>query len=114
MASRRDERDRDQRRRPTDRIDREEPRPSRDDPRAARDDPRGARDDGRGPRIPGLGEYFLPGDGIDRQVLQVELCKFLGSEAIARPHEHNVRQPYRLPLNLFPLRLTYFRVRRDF
>ncbi|SLM34820.1 hypothetical protein LPUS_03772 [Lasallia pustulata] len=108
-------RDRDQRRRPTDRIDREESRPSRDDPRAARDDPRaarddpraarddpraarddprGTRDDPRGSRIPGLGEYFLPGDGIDRQVLQVELCKFLGSEAIARPGEYKGQKGY--------------------
>ena len=108
MAARRDDRDREQRRRPTDRIDREETRPSRedarvtrDDPRGARDDPRGARDDPRGARIPGLGEYFLPGDGIDRQVLQVELCKFLGSEAIARPGEYNVWQPHRLLLTVF-------------
>lgn len=118
MATRRgDERDREPRRRPADRIEREETRPSRDDPRAARDDPRGdprgAREEARGPRIPGLGEYFLPGDGIDRQVLQVELCKFLGSEAIARPGEYNVWQPYRPLLKPFRLKLTYCRVKRD-
>ena len=91
MATRRGEdRDRgDHRRNP----DREDARAPRDGVRAARDDRRPPGDEPRGARIPGLGEYFLSGDGIDRQVLQVELCKFLGSEATARPGDYNVWQP---------------------
>jgi len=30
-------------------------------------------------------EYFIPGDGINREVIQVEICKFLGPDATVRP-----------------------------
>ena len=39
---------------------------------------------------PPLGEYFLSGEGIDRQVLQSSICRFLGPEATSRPYEHEV------------------------
>ncbi len=32
-----------------------------------------------------LGEYWCPGDGIEREVLQHEICKFLGQDATCRP-----------------------------
>ena len=37
-----------------------------------------------------LNEYFLDGEGIDRQVLQSSICRFLGPEATSRPYEHQV------------------------
>ena len=37
-----------------------------------------------------MSEYFLNEEGIDINVLQREICKFLGSEATARPATHNV------------------------
>lgn len=33
-------------------------------------------------------EYFLPGDGIDREVIQYELCRYLGQDATCRPGSH--------------------------
>ena len=39
---------------------------------------------------PPLGEYFLSGEGIDRQVLQSSICRFLGPEATCKPYEHEV------------------------
>lgn len=32
-----------------------------------------------------LGEYWCPGEGIEREVLQHEICKFLGQDATCRP-----------------------------
>lgn len=40
---------------------------------------------------PKLDEFWLDGEGIDRQVLQSSICRFLGSEATSRPFEFNVR-----------------------
>ena len=37
-----------------------------------------------------LNEYFISGDGIHREVLQHEICKYLGPEASSRPSSHNV------------------------
>ena len=37
-----------------------------------------------------MNEYFLNGEGIDVDVLRREICRFLGSEATARPATHNV------------------------
>ena len=39
---------------------------------------------------PKLDEFWLDGEGIDRQVLQSSICRFLGSEATSRPFELNV------------------------
>ena len=39
----------------------------------------------------GLNEFFVPGDGIHREVMQRELCKYLGSDALSRPGTYNVR-----------------------
>ena len=72
--------------------ERERDRPlERDDTRRrepARDPPRGER------RMPiPLNEYFVDGEGIHREVMQTEICKYLGAEATSRPTEYNVRPP---------------------
>lgn len=38
----------------------------------------------------GLNEFFVDGEGINRQVLQSEICKYLGAEATSRPFELHV------------------------
>jgi len=38
-----------------------------------------------------LNEYFIEGDGISREVLQTDICKHLGPEAISKPGIYNVR-----------------------
>ncbi|KAK4936317.1 hypothetical protein LTR10_022794 [Elasticomyces elasticus] len=40
---------------------------------------------GREPLRPELNEYFCPGEGIDREVIQHEICKYLGQDATCRP-----------------------------
>ncbi len=39
-----------------------------------------------------LNEFFVDGEGIHREVMQRELCKFLGPDALSRPGNYNVRQ----------------------
>lgn len=39
-----------------------------------------------------LNEFFVPGDGIHRDVMQREICKYLGPEAYSRPGTYNVRR----------------------
>lgn len=46
-----------------------------------------------GPRLekvprPSYNEYFLPGEGIDREVIQSEICRFLGQDATCKPGLH--------------------------
>lgn len=38
-------------------------------------------------------EYFVPGDGISREVIQADICRYLGNDALVRPGNHNVRLP---------------------
>lgn len=45
-----------------------------------RDDPRAT-----------LSEYWCSGEGIEREVLQIEICKFLGRDATCRPGVERVR-----------------------
>lgn len=52
-------------------------RPVIDPSRSSRDDPR-----------PKYNEYFLPGDGIDREVIQSEICRYLGQDATCKPGTH--------------------------
>lgn len=55
-------------------------------------DPAGGR--ARGDVKPKYNEYFLPGDGIDREVIQSELCRYLGQDATMKTGEHHdVRRP---------------------
>lgn len=37
---------------------------------------------------PAYNEYFLPGDGIDRNVIQSEICRYLGQDATCKPGDH--------------------------
>lgn len=34
---------------------------------------------------PSYNEYFLPGEGIEREVIQAEICRYLGQDATCRP-----------------------------
>ena len=57
-------------------------------------EPERRRDPGREPkRRPELNDYFIDGVGIHREVLQRNICKYLGPEASSRPSEYNVRSP---------------------
>ncbi len=62
----------------------------------AREDRSGRRDTGREPSgpfkqsRPRLNEFFVDGAGIHREVMQREICKFLGPEAYSKPHSYNV------------------------
>jgi len=47
------------------------------DPGRSRDEPR-----------PSYNEYFLPGEGIDREVIQSEICRYLGQDATCKPGAH--------------------------
>lgn len=35
-------------------------------------------------------EYFILGDGISREVIQADICRYLGNDALVRPGNHNV------------------------
>ncbi|OJJ83052.1 putative transcription factor RfeG [Aspergillus glaucus CBS 516.65] len=39
-------------------------------------------------------EYFIPGDGISREVIQADICRYLGNDALVRPGNHNGCQGY--------------------
>lgn len=73
--SSRDDRDRDRR------------RTARDDRPPNRDDPPAPSRTGRGET---LNDFFMDGKGIHREVLQREICKYLGPEARSRPYNYNV------------------------
>lgn len=38
-------------------------------------------------------EYFIPGEGISREVIQADICRYLGNDALVRPGNHNVGLP---------------------
>ena len=76
-----------------------DPREMRDprDPRDARDprDPRDTREASRydstqGDIVPRRAEYFVPGEGISREVIQADICRYLGPDALIRPMDYNV------------------------
>jgi hypothetical protein len=35
-------------------------------------------------------EYFVPKDGIDREVITADICRYLGNEALVRPGNYEV------------------------
>lgn len=43
-----------------------------------------------------LNEYFIDQDGISREVIQADICRYLGRDALVRPGTHQVG------LSLFP------------
>jgi hypothetical protein len=34
-------------------------------------------------------EYFLPGEGIDREIIQYDICRYLGNDATVRPVQYS-------------------------
>jgi len=36
-------------------------------------------------------EYFVPKDGIDREVITADVCRYLGNDALVRPGSYEVR-----------------------
>jgi len=40
------------------------------------------------PRPAPLNDYFLPGEGISREVITADICRYLGSNALVRPYRH--------------------------
>ena len=85
--SNRGDRDRDRERGDRDRGDR------RRDEREPRREPAREREPARPNRGGGdaLNDFFIEGEGIHREVLQREICKYLGPEAYSRPGSYNVR-----------------------
>lgn len=70
-----------------DRVRREAREPNRDRERGDRERERDRdRDAARG----GLNDFFVDGEGIHREVMQREICKYLGPEAYSRPGVYNV------------------------
>lgn len=59
-----------------------------------------------------LNEFFVDGEGINREVLQKELCKYLGADALSRVGTYNVR-PFRWRLSSWMHTDPSSRVRRD-
>lgn len=43
---------------------------------------------------PRLNEYFIDKSGISREVIQADICRYLGNDALVRPGEHEGRQGY--------------------
>lgn len=35
-------------------------------------------------------EYFVPRDGIDREVITADICRYLGNDALVRPGVYEV------------------------
>jgi hypothetical protein len=35
-------------------------------------------------------EYFIPRDGIDREVIVTDICRYLGNDALVRPGKYEV------------------------
>lgn len=35
-------------------------------------------------------EYFVPRDGIDREVISADICRYLGNDALVRPGHYEV------------------------
>jgi hypothetical protein len=50
-------------------------------------------------------EYFVPGDGIMQEVIQAEICRYLGNDALVKPGKYKYRQGYfiRAYRNLTPV-----------
>lgn len=59
------------------------------DDRARREPGREPTGTNRQPRQK-LNEFFVDGARIHREVMQREICKFLGPEAYSKPHSYNV------------------------
>jgi uncharacterized Zn-finger protein len=45
------------------------------------------------PRLAPLNDYFIPGEGISREVITADICRYLGSNALVRPYRHKESSP---------------------
>lgn len=48
----------------------------------------------RGRRETRYNEYFLPGEGISREVIQADICRYIGNDALVRPGTYEGRDGY--------------------
>ncbi|KAI9866338.1 MAG: hypothetical protein M1813_001460 [Trichoglossum hirsutum] len=39
-------------------------------------------------------QYFIPGDGISREVIQADICRYLGNDALVRPGQYQGRDGF--------------------
>lgn len=46
------------------------------------------------PAVPRQNEYFVPRDGIDREVITADICRYLGNDALVRPGTYENTQGY--------------------
>jgi hypothetical protein len=49
-----------------------------------------------------MNEYFVPRDGIDREVISADICRYLGNDALVRPGHYEVWRAILTP-NLRPV-----------
>jgi hypothetical protein len=42
-------------------------------------------------------EYFVPREGIDREVIAADICRYLGNDAFVRPGQYEVRNSKHIP-----------------
>ncbi len=68
-----------------DRRDREERTPNRDKNSMAPQQPRGAGS-------ARMNQYFVPGEGIDREVIATDICQYLGNDALVRPGSYEASE----------------------
>lgn len=45
---------------------------------------------GRAPASGRTKDYFIPKDGIDREVITADICRYLGNDALVRPGSYEV------------------------
>lgn len=43
-----------------------------------------------GYEAPRRNDYFIPGEGISREVIQADICRYLGNDALVKPGTYNV------------------------
>ncbi|KAI9777966.1 MAG: hypothetical protein M1839_008501 [Geoglossum umbratile] len=43
---------------------------------------------------PRTNQYFIPGEGISREVIQADICRYLGNDALVRPGQYQGREGY--------------------
>jgi hypothetical protein len=84
-----------------DQNDRDEspPRGYMDDPRDRRRPPIDLQSGRREEPSSRYQDYFLPGEDINREVIQYDICRYLGNDATVRPYNHpdvGCRSPNRL------------------
>lgn len=56
--------------------------------------------------VPRQNEYFVPRDGIDREVITADICRYLGNDALVRPGTYEVC-PLLCILATWPLPLCF-------